>query len=220
VILFVKFPEKGKVKSRLARHLDGDVVLMLYECMVMDAIDMLRNGHFPFRICFDPPAEHERMERWLGQQYRYMPQLGDNLGERMEKAFSCIFSEKIDEAVLVGSDIPGMTSAILDEAFLSLMNHDCVIGPASDGGYYLIGFRKSAFYPPIFYDMPWSTSGVFHETVLRLGLASLSVHVLPECSDLDTRADLVKLLVERCDKNAPVSRTQQYLNSIRSSIID
>ncbi len=220
VILFVKFPEKGKVKSRLARHLDGDMVLSIYACMVLDALDTLTSGHFPFCICFDPPGASGRMRSWLGQQYRYMPQLGDTLGERMERAFSRVFSESIEEAVLVGCDIPGLTSAIIDDAFRSLKNHDAVIGPASDGGYYLIGFRRSAYYPPVFRDMSWSTSRVFGETVERLGRSSLTVHVLPECMDVDTRDDLVKLLGRHSDNDAPVSRTLQYLNRIRNSIAD
>ena len=219
VILFVKLPEKGKVKTRLAQQIDADIVLGLHECMVLDAIDALKNGLFPFRICFDPPSAAGQVRTWLGQQYHYMPQLGDDLGDRMERAFSRVFADDVEEAVLVGCDIPGLTAVIIDDALQSLENHDSVIGPASDGGYYLIGFRKSSYYPPIFRGMSWSTSGVFGETVERLGRASLSMHVLPECTDVDTREDLVKMLGRIGEHNGAVSRTMQYLNRIRNRII-
>jgi len=220
VILFVKLPEKGKVKSRLATRLDGDIVLRLYECMVLDAIDMLNSGHYSFRICFDPPEASDRIRQWLGHAYSYMPQFGDDLGEKMEQAFSRVFSEEVSEAILIGSDVPGVTSAIIKEAFEALATHDSVIGPASDGGYYLIGFRKGALCPEIFHHMIWSTTVVFEETVRRLHQASRSVHVLPELADVDRKEDLIMLLGQQRDGNAPISRTLQYLNSIRSSILD
>ncbi|HUI44655.1 MAG TPA: TIGR04282 family arsenosugar biosynthesis glycosyltransferase [Nitrospirota bacterium] len=220
VILFVKLPEKGKVKSRLATSLDGDVVLRLYECMVLDAIDMLNGGHYSFRICFDPPEASDRIRQWLGDAYSYVPQLGDDLGEKMEKAFSRVFSDEVREAVLIGSDVPGVTAAIIDEAFEALAAHDSVIGPASDGGYYLIGFRKGALCPDVFHHMTWSTASVFEETVRRLRRALCSVHVLPERTDVDKKEDLLTLLGQQHDGNALRSRTLRYLTSIRSSMLD
>ena len=97
-----------------------------------------------------------------------MPQTGDDLGERMEQAFVRVFSEGFREAILIGSDIPGLSSGTVQEAFASLAGHDAVIGPANDGGYYLIGFTRRAFYPEIFHSMPWSTPAVFRETLGRL----------------------------------------------------
>jgi rSAM/selenodomain-associated transferase 1 len=220
VILFVKLPEKGMVKSRLASRMDWEMVLRLYEYMVFDVIDTLNSGHYSFRICFAPFESSDRVRKWLGSDYFYMPQLGEDLGEKMEQAFLRIFSEEVDKAILIGSDIPGVTSVIIDEAFDALVTHDSVIGPASDGGYYLIGFRKSALYLDIFHHMTWSTATVFEETVVRLRKASRSVHVLPECTDVDRKEDLITLLGQQRDCNAPVSRTLQYLNSIRSSILD
>jgi uncharacterized protein len=220
VILFVKLPEKGRVKSRLASQLDGDIVLRLYECMVLDAIDMLSSGRYSFRICFDPPEASDRIRQWLGNAYSYVPQFGDDLGEKMERAFSRVFSEEVSEAVLIGSDVPGVTSTIVNEAFEALATHDSVIGPASDGGYYLIGFSKGALCPEIFHHMIWSTAVVFEETVKRLRQASRSVHVLPELTDMDRKEDLITLLGQQRDSNALISRTLQYLNGIRSSILD
>ncbi len=220
VILFVKLPEKGKVKSRLANRLDGNVVLRLYECMVLDTIDMVNSGHYSFHICFDPAGAGDRMRKWLGHDYSYMPQLGNDLGEKMEQAFSHVFAKGIDAAVLIGSDVPGITSAIIAEALEALATHDSVIGPASDGGYYLIGFKKDTLCTYIFHHMPWSTAGVFVETSRRLHQALRSVYVLPECTDVDRKEDLITLLGQQRSGDASVSRTLRYLNSIRNNIPD
>jgi len=212
VILFVKFPERGKVKSRLAQDMDGDIIQRFYECMVLDAIDMLKQAGTPFRICFDPPDAQERVRQWLGQTYLYMPQIGGNLGERMKQAFSIVFSEGVDEALLIGSDIPALTTILIDEAFQSLSDRDSVIGPANDGGYYLIGFKKITFVPGIFHAMAWSTNTVFRETVRRLKETSLTVHLLPELTDIDTREDVEAFLSHALLATLDAPRTLLFLN--------
>ena len=219
VILFVKVPGKDEVKSRLARGMDGDFVLRLYESMVLDTIDMLNDARIPFRICYAPPDALEEAKAWLGQDHAFMPQTGDELGERMELAFSRIFAEGTAEAVLIGSDIPELTTKVIHEAFASLATHDAVVGPANDGGYYLIGFRKSTFSPVFFRDMPWSAPAVFRETIGRLRAASLSVHVAPECIDADTKEDLKTLLAMNEGREAS-SRAMSMLRRHRKSIME
>ena len=194
VLLFTKIPVRDRVKTRLAQDLDGDLVLRLYESMVLDTIDMLKQSGFQFRICISPPGAVEEARTWLGRDYSYMPQNGGDLGERMEQAFVRVFFEGYREAILIGSDIPGLSSGTVQEAFASLASHGAVIGPANDGGYYLIGFSREAFYPEIFHSMPWSTPAVFRETLERFASASRPVFVLPEYIDADTREDLITLL--------------------------
>jgi rSAM/selenodomain-associated transferase 1 len=219
VILFVKFPEQGKVKSRLAQEIDGDIVRHLYECMVLDTIDMLKQAEKPFRICFDPPDAQERVRQWLGQAYSYMPQFGEDLGERMAQAFTRVFSEGVDEALLIGSDIPSLTAAMINDAFQSFSVRDAVIGPARDGGYYLIGFKKSTFVPGIFHTMAWSTKTVFFETFGRLQKASLTVHRLPELTDIDTREDLEAFLSHAQHAERGASKTLLFLNKHRHMLL-
>lgn len=211
VILFVKLPEKGRVKSRLALHAGEDTALRLYKNMVLDVIDMLKRGRFPFRICYTPPDARDQMTGWLGQEYDYLPQTGDDLGDRMEEAFAGVFSGDVEEALLIGSDIPGLTTEVIEEAFTSLLTNDAVIGPADDGGYYLIGFRKNTFTSRIFHDMVWSTSTVFRETLDRLQEASVTLHVLPEMTDIDTLEDLRTLLSQVKGPQSEPSRTRSFL---------
>jgi len=220
VILFVKLPEKGKVKSRLARDMDWDLVLRLYESMVLDTIDLLKRAAAPFVICFDPPSSLDRVQYWLGQEYSYVPQAGGDLGERMEQAFVRAFREGLNRVVLIGSDIPGLDSFVIHDAFAALASHDAVIGPATDGGYYLIGFQKNRFEPGIFHDMIWSTETVFSETIDRLRGRSWKVYVLPQCQDADTKEDLKELLARYERRESPTSRTASLLMRHRMSILE
>ena len=218
VLLFVKAPVKGQVKSRMASDLDEDLVLRLYESMALDTVDMLKAAGFPFRICFFPPDALEAVQAWLGQDHSYMPQLGVDLGERMELAFGRVFSEDAGKAILIGSDIPALSAETIREAFTSLETHNAAIGPANDGGYYLIGLRSNCFLAGIFRDMQWSTSGVFSETMKRFKAARLSVHILPECIDADTREDLKELLAGHGGGKSLGFRTMTLLERQRKSI--
>ncbi len=220
IILFVKLPEKGRVKSRLARDMGWDLVLRLYESMVLDTIDLLKRAAAPFIICFDPPGSLERVRRWLGPEYSYVPQTGDDLGERMEQAFARAFREGMNHVVLIGSDIPGLDSYVIHDAFAALASHDAVIGPSTDGGYYLVGFQKNGFEPGIFHDMIWSTETVFRETIDRLRGRSWKVHVLPQCQDVDTKEDLKALLARYERRESPASRTASLLRQYRMSILE
>jgi rSAM/selenodomain-associated transferase 1 len=211
VILFVKLPEKGRVKSRLALQVGEDVAMRLYENMVLDVIDMLKRGRIPFRICFTPPDARDQLTGWLGREYDYLPQTGDHLGNRMEEAFAGVFSGDVEEMLLIGSDIPGLTTEVIEEAFTELLTNDAVIGPADDGGYYLIGFRKKSFEPGIFHDIVWSTSTVFRETMDKLHDALLKVHILPELTDIDTLEDLRTLLSQVKGPQSEPSRTRSFL---------
>jgi rSAM/selenodomain-associated transferase 1 len=218
VILFVKLPEKGKVKSRLARELGWDLVLRLYESMVLDTIDVLKRAAAPFAICFDPPGSLDRVQCWLGQEHSYIPQTGGDLGERMEQAFVRAFREGMKRVLLIGSDIPGLQPEVVIEALESLISYDAVIGPARDGGYYLIGFQKNGFEENVFHDMIWSTDTVYDETIVRLRRNARKVYILPLYSDVDTKEDL-RTLLDQMEKQEPSdSRTLQFLRAQRSNI--
>jgi len=207
VLLFVKVPEKGCVKTRLARDFNDDFAVRLYESMALDTIDTLKRIPFPFRICYSPPDALDRMQAWLGREQVYMPQSGEDLGERMEQAFVRVLSEGMNRVSLIGSDIPGLSPGILTEAFNALESKDAVIGPADDGGYYLIGFNKEGFEPGVFHDMIWSTDTVFQETVARLERAARKVHLLPQCRDIDRKDDLAALLALDQGQDTVASRT-------------
>ncbi len=211
VLLFIKAPVRGRVKSRLASAVGDETAAELYRNFILDILDSVERSGYPLRICVYPPEAGEKVSSWLGKERECLPQAGNDLGERMEHALRQAFSEGWSRAVLIGSDLPDLPSAIISGAFDALGTSDAVIGPATDGGYYLIGFNNRPFPPRLFHDIEWSTDGVFRETMDILREASLRVHVMPQWHDVDTIDDL-KALFERgrtagCDE----SRTMVYL---------
>jgi rSAM/selenodomain-associated transferase 1 len=194
LILFVKWPEKGKVKSRLTVALDEDTVLNLYKCFVEDLLHTVKESGFQPVIAFYPADAGDRVGSWLGSEYRYVPQTGNELGERMKNTFQWAFSRGHSRVVLIGSDFPDLPAEIISDAFASLNNHDAAIGPAQDGGYYLIGFRNDAFSPRIFDNIPWSTSAVFARTIEILKEEGCNICELQLWKDIDRPEDIVDLI--------------------------
>jgi len=194
LLLFVKYPDKGKVKSRLSKEFGEDTVLLLYEAFVLDVLETLNKGKYRFKIYFHPPSAQEKIASWLGKSYLYMLQNGSDLGEKMKNAFASAFSEGFEKVILIGSDIPDLPKEIIDEAFAS--DGEAVIGPATDGGYYLIGFKRDTFLPHIFEGMQWSTASVFERTMEIFRKHSYNVYILPQWRDVDTPEDL-KTFYER-----------------------
>ncbi len=214
IVLFVKYPEKGVVKTRLVPDLGEDDALGLYRCFVSDTLDNLTTGSRPVRISFYPPDRERLIGEWLGD-YPSFPQRGDDLGERMMSTFLHFFSEGFSRVVILGSDIPDLPMTVIEEAFDSLGDHDAVIGPASDGGYYLLGLTREGFRPDLFRGMPWGTAAVFGLTMEVFRREGIMVHSLPEWRDVDTPDDL-RALWERAHVNGfRESRTVSFLRSRR-----
>lgn len=212
VLVFIKFPEKGKVKSRLSEAFDADMVLSLYECFVFDLLETLRKGTYTLGICFSPPETNENIVRWIGKGYTYMPQKGKDLGERMKNAFLDSFSEGFSEVVLIGSDIPDLTVEVIHQAFAFDL-YDASIGPASDGGYYLIGFTNKTFLPEIFKGIEWGTDTVFKQTMELFKSHKHKVRVLPVWHDVDRPEDVQGLYSRNRDTEFAASRTMRFLSA-------
>ena len=189
MLLFIKFPEKGMVKSRLAKDSDEDSALSLYGNFVLDLLKTLKTGRYGLKLCFYPPDALDKVSAWLGKRYSYMPQKGEDLGERMKNAFRETFLEGFAKVLLIGSDVPDLTRSIISEAY-EFDDYDAVIGPSLDGGYYLIGFKHETFSPEIFEGMQWGTDRVFRDTMDVFRKKKYRVHILPEKRDIDRLDDL------------------------------
>ncbi len=211
VLLFVKSPEKGKVKSRLSDAIGEEMALALYRHFVLDTVETLKKERCPFKVCFFPPDSQEMVASWLGNSLTYTPQLGEDLGKRMENAFHQVFSAGFSRAIIIGSDIPDLPVAVLNEALESLKTSDAVIGPAVDGGYYLIGFKKDTVLPDVFRGRTWSTNTVLPETMGLFKRSAYRVHRLPEWRDVDTLEDLKELLVRNETGEFRISGTMRYI---------
>jgi len=211
VLLFLKAPEIGRVKTRLSKDLNPHTVLDLYRCFVSDILSTLETAGHSIILCHDPPDDSKAIRRWLGNRHPLMPQHTGDLGERMADAFRNCFSRGFDRAVLIGTDIPDLPPGFVREAFSSLTDHPVVLGPAEDGGYYLIGFRSDAFIPEVFKEISWSTPSVLGQTRGILETLGRSYHLLPTWKDIDTAVDLKALSKNRYSRrNAP--NTLAYLS--------
>ena len=190
VLFFIKNPEKVKVKTRLASAIGDKMAVNLYKRFLLEMLSTLNRGTFLFYLCFHPEDSLNDLKNWLGEQYLYIPQIGENLGDKMKNAFIEAFSMNFKRVLLIGSDIPDLPLEFIDEAFKSLNEKDAVIGPSVDGGYYLIGFRDKTFLLRAFEKIPWSTERVFKKTMEILEHEGLTVHTLKPLRDIDKIDDL------------------------------
>ena len=214
LIIFVKWPEKGMVKTRLSVALGDDVAMELYKSFVEDIIATIVQSGFRPLIAYYPEDAGEKIATWLGADNDYTPQIGANLGAKMSNAFRQVFEREVSRAVLIGSDFPDLPAEIISEAFSALKIKHAVIGPAKDGGYYLIGFRLDTFSSAVFDGIPWSTAEVFERTMSIFTREGLDIHQLPIWRDIDRPEDLVGLVEQNTDKPFMQSKTMVYLQKM------
>jgi len=134
-------------------------------------------------IVFDPPEKKEDFKRWFSVSYEYLPQCGEGLSERLTHAFHEVFQKGGKRVMALGSDTLRLTTGIIQQGFEALHSNDVVIGPAEDGGYYLIGLRH--FQPKLFGGIAWSTSEVLPQTYKIINNLRLSYQTLCRLEDLD-----------------------------------
>ncbi len=193
VLFFVKYPKLGLVKRRLSYKIEEKLVLNIYRNFVEDLLKMLNKTDYSVIICYHPKDTINDFKKWLGEKYQYIPQIGNNLGERLKNSFIKGFGLGYKKLTVIGSDSPDLPEKIIYESFQSLKNNDSVIGPCEDGGYYLIGFNDNSFLPEVFDNIPWSTNVVYNKTISILDKSKYKVHVLPIWYDIDTIDDLISI---------------------------
>jgi Uncharacterized protein conserved in bacteria len=208
LILFLKVPQRGVVKTRLASVLGDDLALELYQSFLADLSAMTHQVEAETIIVYTGPA---------GVSFSDFPgipslhQRGTTIGERMYCAFLDVFSQGFERCALIGSDIPDLPATLVNDAFDKLRSVDVVLGPSTDGGYYLVGFQQHSLRQSIFNDIPWSTASVFSETVKRIAESGLKAARLLRCSDIDELDDLKKFY-EKNRHRAATSQVMKILN--------
>lgn len=213
-LFFIKYPEPGGVKTRLAAKIGDKEATELYRNFILDILIKLETSGIPFRICFLPEKKKGLLKAWLGNDHPYSPQKGKDLGERMKYAFVDAFSEDYKRVILIGSDYPDLPSSFLKDALVALHTHDAVLGPAVDGGYYLIGFRDNEFVPTIFEGIAWGTEQVYRATFSKLKDHKKHVYILPPWNDVDTLEDLRELITRSQGSNFSNSRTLSFISQM------
>jgi len=195
LIVFARYPRVGLVKTRLAATLGAESAAAFYRCCAERLF--AEAGRLCCRryLFYAAEAQAEEMQAWVGPRFTCLAQREGDLGERMAAAFARVFAEGNEQAVIVGTDIPDLTAAILTQAFERLAHEDIVIGPAYDGGYYLLGMRH--LHRELFREMAWSTAAVFEQTLQVVAHLGLQVYHLPMLRDIDTEEDLRQWLAVR-----------------------
>ncbi|NPV92767.1 MAG: glycosyltransferase [Firmicutes bacterium] len=224
LIIFSRIPLPGRTKSRLREVLTAEEAALFHRACLVDLFDLVRGigyktylyitggGEEEFREAFSfPMPEGFQALRELDLNgLRFKEQLGADLGERMHNAISGVLREH-DTAVLLGSDIPGVNESIIRSASRMLERHDLVIGPASDGGYYLIGMKKP--WPGVFANIPWGSGEVLRQTLKSADAEGLKCFLLPTRPDIDEWEDLVSVMQmpEAREKKLAAYRFGNYL---------
>jgi rSAM/selenodomain-associated transferase 1 len=185
--IFAKEPEAGQVKSRLARETSPAWAARVADAFLRDTVERLAGIVAERILVFSPPAAARFFADLVRDRFRLLPQLEGDLGQRLHGFIHSQLEGGSSRVVVVGTDSPTLPLEYIEQAFRELERADVVFGPATDGGYYLLGCAGRV--PPIFADMPWSSERVLSESIARLAGPSWRLAVLPPWYDVDTLAD-------------------------------
>ena len=193
IIVMTRFPEPGRTKTRLIPALGAERAAALHRCLIVHTLAVVchwADAHdCDVEVRF-ASGDESQFRFQFGLQARYRPQSEGSLGERMNSAVEAAFFERAKRVVVIGTDCPELEALHLSQAFEQLTHRDVVIGPATDGGYYLLGMRRHL--PTLFENIAWSTETVLQQTLERAAETSVTVGRLPPLSDVDYAEDLVQ----------------------------
>jgi uncharacterized protein len=186
LIVFVRAPRAGAVKTRLAREIGATAACDAYHKLVRAVLNRINSiGNVQLR--YSPDDAESEVQPWLRRSWTLSPQGSGDLGERLTRAFAESFADGARRVVIIGSDCPWLSDAEIEQAWNELETHDLVLGPARDGGYWLVGLREPK--PAVFDGISWSTETVLEQTLERARGQSLRFLLLRELRDVDTLED-------------------------------
>ncbi len=191
LIIFTRYPEPGKTKTRLIPVLGAEGAATLQRQMTEQKLAQVRELQAAYPVSVEvhfTGGNEQLMQSWLGSSLIYQRQSEGDIGCRMASAFQASFEAGMNSVVLIGIDSPDLNAQLMAEAFQALHEHDLVLGPALDGGYYLIGLRR--LIPELFTGIRWSTAEVLPQTLRIAQRLELAVAKLPLLSDVDRPEDL------------------------------
>jgi rSAM/selenodomain-associated transferase 1 len=191
LLVFAKAPRMGFVKTRLAKDLGGEGALQAYRRLlktVASRIDRIEGG----TVCFSPAGSEQELRPYFPAHWSFWEQKGADLGERLRHALAASLGRGAGRIAVIGTDCPYLDSADIEQAWESLEFHDLVLGPANDGGYWLIGLKK--LYPELFTEISWGTERVLDQTVAKASGLDLKVRLLRNLPDVDTVLDWQEFL--------------------------
>ena len=191
LLIFQKNPELGKVKTRLGATLGDEKALEIYHQLIDITLKEASKTSFETFVFYSSFLPEENS---FGRIKRKV-QKGDDLGEKMKNAFQEVLALGYQKAIIIGTDCPEIHAGILNQAAMELENNELVIGPAEDGGYYLLGMKS--LQRELFEEVAWSTESVLKQTLEKAESIGLKVSLLESLNDIDTEEDLQKLISKK-----------------------
>lgn len=207
LIVFIKNPEIGKVKTRLAKTVGNEKALAVYKALMEHTRKIAEALPVNRRLFYSQFINES--DNWSRKKFQKDLQIEADLGTKMATAFHTVF-KKNDKVVIIGSDCASLTPEIVQTAFDRLDDFPFVIGPAMDGGYYLLGMTE--FTPSVFSDIEWSTETVCSTTIERINSLGKTYFLLPELSDIDYEEDWIKYGWDL--PNYPINPITKYKNAV------
>jgi rSAM/selenodomain-associated transferase 1 len=205
LIIFAKAPVPGQVKTRLCPPLTPDEAATLHGSFVLDTLERTKAAIALERLSVDryiacSPSASLVFFKILEERHgiRLLDQTGDDLGQRMHRATADLFDRGYRRVFIVGTDVPTLPLSVYQQALSLIESHDLVLGPATDGGYYLIGLKRPL--PELFADVPWSTANVLAATRRNASALGLTIGLVKEWRDIDAPEDL-KALIQDCTQD-------------------
>lgn len=195
LIVFTRYPEPGKTKTRLIPALGEEGATNVHRQMAEHTLANIKKLQDFYPLSTEVHfvgGNFDLMQKWLGAGIVYRNQVEGDLGWRITSAFHNAFTSGMERVAIIGTDCPGLNADIIQQAFDLLSNYDLVLGPATDGGYYLIGLHRLV--PELFKEINWGTSEVLQKTLAIAASLDLAVAFLPPLSDVDRPEDISEVL--------------------------
>jgi len=194
ILLFLKAPRRGHVKTRLAHSVGATRALATYKALVERQLRALPPA-IPTEVHYTPHDAEFEMQQWLGESLNYYPQSEGDLGARLTDSIKRAFDRGAQTVLCIGGDCPQLNAEHFEQAAELLdSGHDVVFGPSEDGGYYLIGLKSAL--PQLFEDIPWSTRNTLEASLKKATYLGLSVGLLETLFDIDEAKELQRALTE------------------------
>lgn len=182
IVIMLKAPIAGLVKTRLAKSIGQKAALISYKDLVEQLLKNLGNEH-PIEIHYTPVGEFNIMKFWLGEDINYFPQCNGDLGDRLKFSVNSTFERGYDSVILLGGDCPYVTTKTINDTINILQSYDAAIGPSVDGGYYLLAIKQ--LHSTLFEDIDWSTEKVYSQTIAKIVELNLNIKKLGALDDVD-----------------------------------
>jgi rSAM/selenodomain-associated transferase 1 len=189
--VFVRHWTPGEVKTRLAAAVGANAAAEVYRVSVAVTLKRFEEAADRRVVAYTPPGSREEIAGVAAENWTLRLQASGDLGARMEVFFEDAFRRGAERVVLIGSDSPTLPGAFVEQAFDELERAPLALGPAADGGYYLIGLARPM--PKLFHDIAWSTAAVYEQTLARAAAMGVGCVALPWWYDFDTLEDLVRM---------------------------